>query len=264
MQSSNGVLAHSHPTSHATASANINTQGNEVFIKEHAVFLSGPDKIFSDVFPKDAGAIPALTLQERDQPTGSKHTNPSSLPDHLLLSLQPIFQIRHPILMFPSMVRAERDAMKRDGQPAIRPRDHIISACLKLRYTRELYDWYSSQHNGPTPRIIDADDIMNDRDAVRKLCMQTGMDPDAVQYEWEQRTCDDPLVARFLSTINASKGILPGLAAKGLDLQREKETWVKEFGEEDGEDLAQFVRDAMPDYEFLVARRTRSGEGKSV
>jgi hypothetical protein len=264
MQPSNGVLPHSHPTSHATASTNINTQGNKVFIKEHAVFLFGPDKIFSGVFPKDAGAIPALTLQERDQPSESKHTNPSSLPDHLLVSLQPIFQIRHPILMFPSMVRAERDAMKRDGQPAIRPRDHIISTCLRLRYTRELYDWYSSQHDAPTPRIIDADDIMNDRDAVRKLCMQTGMNPDAVQYEWEQRTCDDPLVARFLSTINASKGILPGLAAKGLDLEREKEKWVKEFGEEDGEDLAQSVRDAMPDYEFLVARRTRSGEGKSV
>jgi hypothetical protein len=163
--------------------------------------------------------------------------------------------------MFPSMLRAQRDGLNKDGQPGARPRDYFASTTFTLRYTRELYDWYAAQ-SGPTPRIIDADDIMNDRDAVRKLCIQTGLDPNAVQYEWEERTVDDPLMARFLSTISASKGILPGLGAKGLDLEVEKEKWEKEFGGEDSKDLASFVRDAMADYEYLVARRTTGGEGK--
>jgi hypothetical protein len=164
--------------------------------------------------------------------------------------------------MFPSMIRAQRDALKKDGQPAARPTDLFAATTLTLRFTRELYDWYSSQ-NGPTPRIIDADDIMNDGDAVRKLCVQTGLDPDAVQYEWEKRTVEDPLQARFLSTISASRGILPGLAAKGLDLEAEKRKWMAEFGEEDAEDLKGFVEGSMGDYEYLVARRTR-GEGKGL
>ena len=105
---------------------------------------------------------------------------------------------------------------------------------------------------------------MNDRDAVRKLCIQTGLNPDAVRYEWEERTLDDPLMARFLSTLSASKGILPGLGSKGLDLEVEKEKWEKEFGGEDSEDLASFVRDAIGDYEYLVARKTTGGEGKKA
>jgi hypothetical protein len=162
--------------------------------------------------------------------------------------------------MFPSMIRAQRDGLKQDGQPAPRVSDYFASTTLTLRFTRELYDWYSAQ-SGPVPRIIDADDIMNDRDAVRKLCVQTGLNPDAVQYEWEERKVEDPLMARFLSTINASKGILPGLAAKGLDLQVEKEKWKMEFSDEDGEALARFVGDAIGDYEYLVARRTRGEDG---
>jgi hypothetical protein len=162
--------------------------------------------------------------------------------------------------MFPSMFRAQRDALRKPDVPTPRVNDYFVSTMLTLRFTRELYEWYCSQPSGPVPRIIDADDIMNDRDAVRKLCVQTGLDPDAVQYEWEERTVEDPLQKRFLSTIYASKGILPGLAAKGKDLEKEKEKWKGEFGEEDGEALARFVGRAIGDYEYLVARRTRGGK----
>ena len=43
------------------------------------------------------------------------------------------------------------------------------------------------------------------------MCLQTGLDPEAVLYEWEEKKIEDnPLMARFLSTINASKGIKKG------------------------------------------------------
>jgi hypothetical protein len=76
----------------------------------------------------------------------------------------------------------------------------------------------------------------------------------------EERKVEDPLMARFLSTINASKGIKPGLGAKGKTLEAEKKKWVEEWGEEDAEDMARFVSDALPDYEYLHSRRT-VGEG---
>ena len=106
------------------------------------------------------------------------------------------------------------------------------------------------------PQVIDADDIIHDRAAVRHVCLQTGLDPDAVMYEWETREEKDPRKAAFLSTIYASKGIIPGLAAKGLDFETERAKWREEFGVEDGEDLARFVQEAMADYEYLLSRRT--------
>jgi hypothetical protein len=104
--------------------------------------------------------------------------------------------------------------------------------------------------------VLDADDIINDRAAVRHVCLMTGLDPDAVLYEWEEREEPDPRKAAFLSTINASKGIIPSLAAKGVDFETEKEKWKAEFGEEDGEDLAKAVLASMADYKYLLSKRT--------
>lgn len=217
-------------------------------MKEHAMFLLGPDQIFARVY--DNEKVEPLMLYERGAPN-SAHTSPTSLPDSLLLSLTPIFQIRHPILMFPSMFRAWNKAFGtvHTGQP-------IMRFTLSLRRSRDLFDWYLNNGSEVRPQVIDADDIMNDRAAVRHVCVETGLDPDAVQYEWETREEPDPLRAIFLSTVYASKGIIPSLAARGLDLETEKIKWKVEFGDEDGENLAKFVLDAMPDYEYLLSHRT--------
>ncbi|KAH6642829.1 hypothetical protein C7974DRAFT_431184 [Boeremia exigua] len=223
--------------------------GKQVLLKEHAIFLSGPDKLFAHIYGNDETECPAL--YERDAPD-STITNPTSVPDSLLLSLRPIFQIRHPILMFPSALRAERKTLG-----PVRPRDPLLASTMTLARSRALYDWYLN-HGGDNvrPQVIDADDIINDRAAVRQLCIKTGLDPDAVLYEWETREEKDPMKAVFLSTITGSKGIIPGLAARGLDLEEEKAKWKAEFGDEDGEDLAKYVLDAMPDYNYLLGQRT--------
>ena len=215
------------------------------------MFLLGPDKWFAHIY--DGDKVEPLVVRERDSPE-SVCTNPTTLPDSLLLSMTPIFQIRHPILMFPSMVRAQQKTMG-----PLRPRQLIIGATLTLHHSRNLFDWYLRQGAEISPQVLDADDIINSRAAVRHVCVETGLDPDAVQYEWETRKEPDPLKAIFLSTIYSSKGIIPGLAAKGIDLETEKAKWKAEFGDEDGEDLANFVHDAMHDYDYLLSQRTYLG-----
>ncbi|PTQ27066.1 hypothetical protein MARPO_0228s0003 [Marchantia polymorpha] len=232
--------------------ADARKNGNQVFMKEHTSFLSGPDKLFARTF--DGDEVDPLVVYERNAPK-SPHTNPTSMPDSLLLSMQPIFQIRHPVLMFPSMLRA---MIKLNGRA--RPRDLEVTAMLTLRYSRDLFDWYLNHGGEVKPKVIDADDIINDRAVVRQLCIETGMDPDAVQYEWEIREEKDPLKAIFLSTINASTSVIPGLVARGLDFDIEKVKWKAEFGEGDGEDLAKLVQDAMPDYNYLLSQRTLPGQ----
>jgi hypothetical protein len=93
---------------------------------------------------------------------------------------------------------------------------------------------------------------------VRQLCLETGLDGGAVQYQWEERQEENPLKASFLSTINGSTGIVKGLDSKGLDVQREKGKWREQFGEEASEELERLVREAMGDYEYLLSKRTRS------
>jgi hypothetical protein len=193
-----------------------------------------------------------LLLQQRDE-SESAHTNPTSLPDRFLLSMQPIFQIRHPALMFPSMLRAQSRTM--DDSTTRNPR---VFCSMTLSHSRALYDWYLENGDKQRPRVIDADDIMNDPAAVRQLCIETGLDPDAVQYEWEEQHEENPLKASFLSTINGSKGIIKGLDSRNLDIEAEKIKWETEFGEETAGDLAKFVYDAMPDYKYLLGQRTRS------
>lgn len=226
--------------------ADAEAKGNQVFIKEHVIFM-GPNQMLKATYG-DADAKPPILVHNRDEPE-SVHTSPSSLPDSVLLTLQPIFQIRHPILMFPSFLRSQ---IKMKTSERL---DRRVTAMSSLRFSRQLYEWYLNQGEDTKPKVIDADDIMTNKAAVRQLCLETGLDPDSVQYEWSTRDEPDPLKKIMTDKIIASTGILPGLEAQGLDFETEKAKWKAEFGDEDGETMAKLVQDAMPDYEYLHSRR---------
>lgn len=225
-------------------------QGQQVFIKEHAWLLYSPEELFAAGYKEDLNGKATLKLRHEGATKPQIHTNPTFLPDDFLLAMQPVFQIRHPVLMFPSLLRTQRKA-KLDPHPT----DPLFVAMLSLKGSRTLYEWYANHPTALRPKVIDADDIMNNKAAVRQLCIDIDFDPDAVQYEWEERTEEDPMRAAFLSTIYASKGIKPGLEARTCDVEAEKAKWIVEFGEQDGEDLAKAVYDALPDYEYLLERR---------
>lgn len=212
--------------------------------------LLGPDKLSASVHPSEDDGRQPFVVGDRAKAT---HTNPTCLPDEFLLDLQPIFQIRHPGLMFPSMVRTDQKAI-----PGVKASDLKCAAMLTLRWSRALYDWYDNNTQAVKPRVIDADDIMNSPAAVRKLCVQTGLDPDAVQYKWDTWEEKDPMKATFLSTIRTSNGILPGMDSRNFDIEEERTKWKAEFGDEEGEHLTRLVYAAMPDYEYLLSRRTQA------
>jgi hypothetical protein len=239
----NGVL---HPS--RTPITNNTPQGKQAFIKEHSIFLQSPEQLVA--FSLGGDEVPPMRLQLRDEPA-SPHTNPSSVPDRFLLSMQPIFQVRHPALAFPSMMRAQKDSL-----PDTNTRNPRTYSTMSMKHSRALYDWYSANATKWKPQVIDADDIMNNPAVVRQLCVETGLDPDAIQYEWEERHEKDPVHARMLSTIYASKGIIKGLDARSLNIETEKTKWTAEWGAEEAENMAKIVHAAMPDYEYLLSQRT--------
>lgn len=217
--------------------------------------MLGPTPMINASYGEDV-EMPPIRVRSQDE-TEPVYTSPTCLPDSILLSLQPIFQIRNPILMFPSMLRTK---LKMNYATHL---DRKIATKLSLRFFRRLYDWYLEQGEEIRPKIIDADDIMTNKDVVRQLCLETGLDPDSVQYEWETREEEDPLKKEMTARINASTGILPGLEARGLDIESEKVKWTAEFGEVDGQRLAKYVIDAMPDYHYLHSRRVNAVQSEN-
>ena len=227
-----------------------------MLVKEHAVLMYGPDYLFN--VAHGTGAPPFFTATLKDDPK-SPHTTPTCVPDAVLMNMQPVMQIRHPGLMFPSLARAANDVGMGDG-----PLDTRSNVFFTLAYSRRLYEWYARTPGAPTPKVISADDIMNRPDVVQELCRETGMDPAEVQYEWETREAPEGRedMKRFASTIFASKGILPGYDSKGFDLEEKTKKWKEEFGDEAGESLARRVKDAMADYEWLMEKRVRVKDEK--
>jgi len=125
-------------------------------------------------------------LRYADSPKEPVHTNPTYLPDDALLAMQPVFQIRLPVLMFPSFLRTVQKTLTDSSI-----RDPMFTAFLTLRSSRALFKWYADHPAALPPKVIDADDIMNDKEAVRQLCLEIDFDPDSVRYEWDARQEDD-------------------------------------------------------------------------
>ncbi|KAB8337056.1 hypothetical protein FH972_021360 [Carpinus fangiana] len=222
---------------------------------EHVLFLINPLNIFTTRYPEDTGSpfevsYPPASDVNTSNVEKPQRTSPCIVPDNFLLSIEPVFQIRHPALMFPSAARATRDSMKPGKDPDGPFDDHLQS----LMWSRLLYDWYVK--NGINPIVIDADDVMcDDRSTVQRLCDATGLDANHLLYEWKPKTDETGFQARFLSTLNASTGVVQGLTSEGIDIKAEEEKWKAEFGEEWGDIIARRVRTAIPDYEWLCARK---------
>ena len=209
-------------------------------------------------------------------------TNVSVLPDDWLLTFQPVFLIRHPALTFPSLIRALNDTRGFDVS------ERFIREACALRYVRSLYEWFvvqssavdsqneasdggrlnmNSDHQTPLqPYILDADDLQNSKSAVQKLCLALQFEPKDVQYEWTQEVVnshnpnpaslhEQNTVARFMSSLRTSTGILKGKDAVGLNLDQETRKWDREFGEGVGRVIRTWVDNNMEDYEWLRSRR---------
>jgi hypothetical protein len=65
------------------------------------------------------------------------------------------------------------------------------------------------------------------------------------------------LTVRSLKTSLAHSG---GIQIANEMFYAEKVKWLAEFGEEDGEIMAKYVHDAMPDYEYLLEQRVRGSK----
>lgn len=245
----------------------------DVFVKEHVPWLMEPVAEQKFLYREDSTHETPWMVRtggEGVSDAGSRlHGNETVLPDEFLKTWRPTFLIRHPAMAFPS---AYRTSVDNEGVEAARSQRAIHKLEMTLHWSRTLYDWFlrhldpsnsSSGEDGESwPIILDADDIIVSPNVVRRYAEILGFDASRLKIEWNAATPEQlskigPMERRMRSTIDASTGIVKDKVAGDVDIEREAQKWKKEFGAEMGEEMQKWVREAMPDYEYLRARRLR-------
>lgn len=247
-------------------------------VKEHAVFMTNPVAMSKHLHgpecttahPSSWGADPRPAAFNETTPGEYSDLNNTAMPDQFLRAWKPIFLIRNPISMFPSFYRASHDLKFDDDGTSHR-------MTMTMHWNRTLYDWYVRQfeataaaQNGDAhqdedaqwPIILDADDVMTEPGVVIRLSEIIGLDPSKLQFSWERTPKESvenmpPDTQRMLSSLLASSGIDKSKVSANLNIETEAKKWREEFGEEGGAKIEKFVRDAMPDYEYMKAKRLR-------
>jgi hypothetical protein len=244
------------------------TQGKDFFVKEHVPWLLDPVAESRWLFGEGNKAEAPWTvctngiLEESHSPN-----NETVFSDEFLKTWSPTFLIRHPALVFPSNYRTGVDLQ---GADATRTEAyHKVE--MTMHWSRTLFDWYaehlSTSHPDSDPDvswpiILDADDIMLEPEVVRRYSDILGLDQSKLKFSWQPASTEaldkmSKAEKRMRSTIAASAGIVKDKTSIGLDIAEEAAKWKIEFGEQEGQRIENWVRAAMPDYEYMRGKRLR-------
>ena len=187
-------------------------------------------------------ADPGPFLVGQSQPGERGHTNPTVLPDSILLrpGTIPILNFRHPMLVCDGVYRGFRDlpAFNEEGDAR-----KLLGVGATLRWQRLMYEWYL-EHGGVQgikPILIDADDYLGPEKELlmRRLCeLVPGFDARSVIYKWPKATEEETAALPEASqqaykTILASEGVMTGYDTRSRTIESEMAKWVEKYGQEE-------------------------------
>ncbi|KXL48281.1 hypothetical protein M433DRAFT_159303 [Acidomyces richmondensis BFW] len=256
-------------------------QGKDVWLKDHVLWITDP--VAACKFYRGVNATseePWMLSFEG----GSSRTalNETVLPDEYLKLWRPTFLIRHPALCFVSLWRVRKIRFE-EGMENFSREWEMTVIDLTYHWTRSLYDWYAAhiaakdiaygQHETCWPIILDADDVITKPEILVKYCELVGFDSSRLKFSWSDAPSDEPenntpeghkiredMRRKMTETLRSSTGPRKDKVAGEIDISEEAKKWRAEFGEESGARLEKYVLDAMPDYEYLKARRLKASD----
>lgn len=255
------------------------SQGKVFFAKEHVQWFTDPAAISDYLSHKDSRTPSPVNIKIPNPygtPQGFSANNLSIFPDHYLETWRLTFLIRHPALAFPSFYRAMRELQKEEFAQT-----HEICPLMELnatlRWSRHLYDWCYQHQEEPIkgcdrdiqyPLVLDAQDIAHHPAVLAKYCKLIGLNPAHLKSEWnvpdqkiqkgvEDRTGHKSPEAVMKFTLDNSSHVLKDKTPAIVDIGLERRGWDREFGISIGEQMEKWVREAMPDYTYLRAKRLR-------
>ncbi|TEY37375.1 hypothetical protein BOTCAL_0523g00030 [Botryotinia calthae] len=231
------------------------SEGKFAYVKEHTGWLTNPVALTEFLYDDEVGEE-GWTVKAFDSQTRSIG-NDTLLPDEVLKEWMPTFLIRHPALVIPSFARARRDI---EGLESMKKQWKFGNMQMTMKWSRNLFDWYCSQGT-EEPIVLDADDIMTNRDIMVKYAKMIGADPTKLKFSWNVDKIEEDWGElahewrRMSSTLKSSSGILEGKTSSGLIVEEEVAKWKEEFGDEIAEGLETLVKNSLPHYEHMKAKR---------
>lgn len=259
-------------------SQSANAQGKIFFAKEHTLWFANPGALAQYLSTHDyQPPLSRLRIQLPDSYSMTPTFSPKNFtifPDEYLETWTPTFLIRHPALAFPSYYRALQKLEK--GGFA---EEEMITPMLELHstllWTRLLYDWYhervghshshSHSHEGRYndicfPLVLDAQDIIHSPHVLLKYCELLCMDPAGVKVAWQTQStpgsaCPESADKVMTETLDHSSCLIKQKTPSTVDIALEKKNWEEEFGHSLAKQMDEWVKAAMPDYNYLWAKR---------
>ena len=257
---------------------NAQATGRRIVIKEHAPFMTDPLTLMKfgatqEELASTMGEPWKIKLPDewnQSTPFGcvldDSFPNDTVLPNAFLMTWQPTFLIRNPIVVFPSYYRLFHSARKGDKEK-MQAVNGQMNRTMTLTWTRRLYDWYMTIWHRrycaecqQAPIILDADDILASPEVLKEYCRKVGLEETKLLFSWDPLSQEelaryDPVKKRMRDTLFASSGIQKDKLAADKDLNTEIATWKDEFGEEEALQIRDWVVAAMPDYHYLRSKR---------
>lgn len=251
-----------------------------MFVKEHCEFFWSPfdyiksSQLSSSPLPKDISDPSSDRSGTKAEPWildgGVKsEANGTFLSDDFFSRWMPTFLVRHPALAIPSRVRAAKE-LGWTKHENIEDDPQIAMRC-SLSSSRTLYDLFdenlpqkSKQYGGVDwPVVLTGDVVMTEPEVIKRYASLVRLDANKLRFQWDPRPKEvvEKMMkenARMLSTLIASSGIDKSKTSEAVDIDVEVLKWRKEFGDRTASKLEEWVRAAMPDYEFFEARRLRA------
>ncbi|KAK3724464.1 hypothetical protein LTR37_001088 [Vermiconidia calcicola] len=220
-------------------------EGKIFFGKEHLVCLFKQDIMID-------------TTRSEEKDSDEVRSNPTYIPDAILDTLTPVFVFRHPMLMVPSLYRAQ------SAVAGLQPDDEDFEVEGTLRWCQMLYDYFV--YRGVPPALVEAQDLVyNFQPTMNKLCSGLGIDPEGVKDTWDpvpkEHWPDDKITVTLTGALLSSSGLerrSKEPAEVTIDLDTETEKWSEAFGDAVAAGLRKRVEAEMPIYEYLRRRRLRA------
>ncbi|ESK94831.1 hypothetical protein Moror_14104 [Moniliophthora roreri MCA 2997] len=230
---------------------NTEETGKTPLIKNHSNEITQPTVPRETMPPKPNVKDTKLDLANPDvEDTPPLPENPTFLPTRFLLTLTPIFIIRHPASVAPSFLRAVTVGT------SITVDSEEFATCCSYKNQINIFEFYKSQ--GTEPIVVDGERLVNDTQGVmKKLCERVGLDEGGLKYEWDAKQAPGAVVSKaqdaFAGTVMRSTGVIKHRASqKPIDIDEKVKKWEQEWDAEIAKAMERHVRGAMGDYEYLL------------
>ncbi|KAK4507725.1 hypothetical protein PRZ48_001460 [Zasmidium cellare] len=221
---------------HYLPNADALSQGRILLANEHCQMIVKQDIVFSLVRGPSPVTMPA---------------NPTVIPESIFQSILPVFVIRSPLHVIPSIYASSIATM------ALSPSDEDWKILTGIVTQRLLFDHFRTALNR-TPVVIDGDDLVWRTEEVRRgLSKALSIDPAGLSDTWEPLPKElqhpNPLIQAFTSTINTSTGIERSESGPPPELPLDVvvSQWADLYGADIARGLKVQVEENMPHYLHL-------------